>query len=69
MGGNQEAAAVGRGGLHEPGTGHVLLASIATSAFSEADSPSPWLGKSSLAHRISAPFERKKRKFTIFPLI
>lgn len=66
MGGNQEAAAVGRGGLHELGTGRVLLVSIATSTFSEADSPSPWLGKSFLAHQISAPFKRKKRKFTLY---
>lgn len=47
-------------GLHELGPRPVLLASLASSAFNEADSPSTWLGKSVLAHQISALFKRNK---------
>lgn len=67
MGSNQEAAAVGRDGPHELETRHgVPLALIATSTFNEAHSPSPWHGKSLLAHQVSAGFERHEKHSLCF---
>lgn len=66
VGGNQVAAAVGRGGPHEPGTSHVLLATVATSTCSEADSPSPWLGKSFLAHCFCSIWKKFLKIFALY---
>ena len=58
MGDNQVTAAVGGGGPHKLETRLVLLALIATSTFNEAYSPSTQLGRSFLAHQVSAVLER-----------